>query len=83
MDTTYLHADDGINEEEHRDEQTHVRQSLERLDECPQQDADGVALTQQLDEPGRSEQSQEADLHVIFFLYVTIIIGLEGSFAWR
>lgn len=35
---------------------------LEGLDECPQQDADGVALPEQLDETSRSEQSQEAQV---------------------
>lgn len=35
---------------------------LEGLHEGPQQDADGVALPQQLDETSRSEQSQEAQV---------------------
>lgn len=35
---------------------------LEGLHEGPQQDADGVALTQQLDEPGGTEQTQEAEI---------------------
>ena len=35
---------------------------LEGLDEGPQQDPDGVALSQQLDEPSRPEQSQEAQV---------------------
>lgn len=35
---------------------------LEGLNEGPQQDADGVALPQQLDETSRSEQPQEAQV---------------------
>jgi len=41
-----LHADDGVDEEEHGDEEADVGQRLEGLDEGPQQDADGVALPQ-------------------------------------
>lgn len=40
----------------------HVRKHLEGLDEGPQQDADGVALPQQLDEAGSSEQPQKAQV---------------------
>lgn len=40
----------------------HFRKHLEGLDEGPQQDADGVALPQQLDEAGSSEQSQKAQV---------------------
>lgn len=32
---------------------------LEGLHKCPQQDADGVTLAQQLDEPSRPEELQE------------------------
>lgn len=39
-----------------------VYEHLEGLDKGPEQDADGVALSQQLDEPGRSEQPQEAQV---------------------
>lgn len=35
---------------------------LKRLNEGPQQDADGVALTQQLDEASCSEEPQEAQV---------------------
>ena len=35
---------------------------LEGLDEGPQQDADGVTLPQQLDEPSGSEKPQEAQV---------------------
>lgn len=61
----YLHPDDGVDEEEHRDEQADVWQRLERLHERPQQDPDGVALAEQLDEPGRAEQPQEANIERI------------------
>lgn len=39
-----------------------VCEHLEGLDKGPQQDADGVALPQQLDEPSSSEQPQEAQV---------------------
>lgn len=55
-----LHADDGVDEEEHGDEQADVGQSLEGLDEGPQKDPDGVTLSQQLDQASCSEQLQEA-----------------------
>lgn len=32
---TYLHADDGVDKEEHRNEQTDVGQRLERLNKRP------------------------------------------------
>lgn len=35
---------------------------LEGLNEGPQQDADGVSLSQQLDETSRSEEPQEAQI---------------------
>ncbi len=55
-----LHADDGVDEEEHGDEQDDVGQRLEGLHERPQQDPDGLALPQQLDQPGGAEQAEEA-----------------------
>lgn len=36
--------------------------NLEGLDKGPEQDADGVALTQQLDEAGSSEESQKTQV---------------------
>lgn len=35
---------------------------LEGLDEGPQQDADGIALTKQLDEPSGTEQAEKAEV---------------------
>ena len=37
----------------------------EGLDEGPQQDADGVALAQQLDEPGSTEEAEKAEVDEI------------------
>ena len=54
-----LHADDGVDEEEHADEEDDVGQRLERLHERPQQDPDRLALPQQLHQPRRTEQPQE------------------------
>lgn len=56
---SHLHADDGIDEEEHSNEQADVGQSLEGLNEGPQEDADGVTLPQQFDQTSRSKQLQE------------------------
>lgn len=58
--TSYLHANDGVNEKEHCDEQADVGQRLEGLNEGPEEDADGVTLPQQFDQTGRSKQLQEA-----------------------
>lgn len=60
-----LHANDGVDEEEHGDEQADIRQSLEGLDEGPQEDPDGVALSQQFDETSCSEQLQETHVELI------------------
>lgn len=62
---TYLHADDGVDEEQHGDKQTNVGQCLERLYERPQQNANGVALTQQLDQSSGTEQSQKAHIECV------------------
>ena len=60
-----LHANDGIDKEEHSDEQANVWESFKGLDEGPQENPDRVALSQQLDEPGCSEQLQEAHVELI------------------
>lgn len=44
--TTYLHANDGVDEEEHGDQEANVRQRLEGLYEGPKEYANGVALTE-------------------------------------
>lgn len=63
--TPDLHADDGVDKEEHGDEEADVGQRFEGLDEGPQKDADGVALSEQLDQTSRSEQLQEAHVEGI------------------
>ena len=60
-----LHADDGVDEEEHGDEQADVRQSLEGLNEGPQENPDGVTLAEQFDETSCSEQLQETHVERI------------------
>lgn len=67
---TYLHANNRIDEEQHGNQQADVRQRLEWLHECPQQNANGVALAQQLDQSSRSEQTQKAHIECV---------GLRGS----
>ena len=39
---------------------------LEALHEGPEQDADSVALPQQLDQPSRAEQTQETHVEEVF-----------------
>ena len=60
-----LHPNDGIDEEEHGDEQADVRQSLEGLDEGPQENSDGVTLPQKFDETSCSEELQKAHVERI------------------
>ncbi len=60
-----LHANDGVDEEEHGDEQADVRQSLEGLDEGPQENPNGVTLSQQFDQTSCSEQLQETHIELI------------------
>ena len=43
-----------------------LKSYLKRLNECPEQNSDGVALSQQFDQPSRSEESQESDVDKIF-----------------
>lgn len=65
LQTSDLHPNDGVDEEEHGNEQTDVRQGLEGLNEGPQQDSDGVALPQQFDQTSSSEQLQETHVERI------------------
>ena len=59
----HLHADDGVDEEEHGQKEADVGQRLERLHESPEQNADGVALPQKFDEARRAEKAKEADIY--------------------
>ena len=43
-----------------------LKSYLKRLNECPEQNSDGVTLSQQFDQPSRSEESQESDVDKIF-----------------
>lgn len=61
----YLHADNCVDEEEHGDEQADVGQGFEGLHERPEENADGVALSEQLDEAGGSKQLQEAHVESV------------------
>ena len=68
-----LHSDDGVDEEEHTDQEDDVGQRLERLHERPQQDPDRLALTKQLYETGGAKQSEEADVDEILLKFCYII----------
>lgn len=61
----HLHANDRVDEEEHGDEKADVGQGFEGLHEGPQENADGVALSQQLDEASSSEQLQETHVESV------------------
>lgn len=58
---THLHADDGVNEKQHDDQQRYVRQCLERFDERPQQRSNALAATQQLDQTHYTKQPKEVN----------------------
>lgn len=60
-----LHADDCVDEKEHGDEQADVGQSLEGLDKSPQENADGVTLSEQFDKASCSEQLQETHVELV------------------
>lgn len=60
-----LHANNGVDEEKHGDEEANVWESFEGLDEGPKENPDRVALSQQLDQTGCSEQLQEAHVELI------------------
>ena len=51
-----LHSDDGINEEQHGDEQNDIRQSFEWLNKSPKQNTNGVTLAKQLHQTGCTKQ---------------------------
>ncbi len=59
----HLHANYGVDEKEHSNEQAYIWQSLERLYERPQQNANGVALAEQFDEASGAKQTQEAEVN--------------------
>lgn len=56
---SHLHPDDGVYEKQHNDEQSNVRQCLERLDESPQQRSDALAATQQLHQSHDAEKTEK------------------------
>lgn len=60
-----LHANYGVDEEEHSDEQADVGQGFEGLHEGPQKDPDGVTLSQQFDQTSSPEQFQETHVECI------------------
>lgn len=59
---TYLHSDDGINEEKHRNQQANIREGFKWLDKCPKQYPNGVSLSEKFDQSSRSKQPQEAQI---------------------
>lgn len=57
----HLHANDGIDKEQHYNQQRYIGQCLERLDERPQQRSYAFASTQQLYQTHHAKQSKEID----------------------
>lgn len=52
---------------------------LEGLHECPEQDADGVALAEELDEPGCAEEPQEAEVDEVVLRKVKVLCPSETT----
>lgn len=77
----HLHTDDGVDEEEHSDEQTDVGKRLERLDKRPEEYSDGVALTEKLYETGRAEETQETQVDCRLLVYVRVRVVGVGVWA--
>ena len=46
---TYLHSDDCVNEKQHRNQKTDIRQRFERLNEGPEKNSDCVSLSKKFD----------------------------------
>ena len=73
----HLHSNNSIDEEYEYDEEGDPGQSLEGLDEGPEQGPDPLALRQQLDQPHHTEQAEEADRdHVITRLKQRTVIEM-------
>ena len=75
-----LHADDGVDEEQHGNEQDDVGQGLEGLDEGPEQDSDRVALSKQFHETCGTEQTEKTDVDEVFLQFKTVKGQFEGNF---
>lgn len=54
---------------------------LEGLNEGPQEDADGVSLSQQLNETSRSEEPQEAQIDHFVLGHKTDTFSILGNFS--
>lgn len=70
---TRLHADDGVDEEDHGDEQADVGQGLEGLDEGPEERPNAFSFTEQLNQPQHSEQTKEGDGHLSAFPFASAL----------
>lgn len=57
---TYLHSNDGVDEEEHGDKQANVRQGFKTLNERPKQYPYSVPLSQQFYQTCRTKQAQKS-----------------------
>lgn len=55
----YLHPNNSINEEQHKNQQSDIRQRLKGFDESPQQSPDAFAPGEQLYQPHHTEETKE------------------------
>lgn len=56
---SHLHSDDSVNEEQHDDKQSNVRQCLEGLNESPQKCSNTFASTEKLHQSHHAKESKE------------------------
>jgi hypothetical protein len=62
----YLHPNNGVDEEEHSNEQTDIRQRFEGLDKGPEKYTDCVSLPEEFNQPSGTKQSQETQTGKLF-----------------
>ena len=60
-----LHTNDGIDEEQHGNQQNDIRQGFEGLYKSPQQYSNGVTLSQKFDQSSSSKEPQKTDIDEI------------------
>lgn len=57
----YLHSNDSVDEKQHNDEQSYVRQSLKRFDESPQESSNAFTPAQQFHQSHDTKETEEVD----------------------
>lgn len=77
----HLHADHGVDEEEHDDQEADVGQRLERFDERPEQRLDALLLAEQLHQAHHAEQAEEVhrEAHLRRGVYLRGVVRLHRT----